>query len=357
MKKIVFLVVIMLLGCTFQAMAGEPIGIVVNSNTNGFHLIDPLTQELSPSMLKGELGSYGGGLFDVVITPNGKTAIISNFGDSQIHFIDISGGFSAQPTILGVVDIPFFAEDMDITPDGMYVLVTDGGFSSRCAVVDIANMALVSNQNLGSNQAQAVAVSPDGKTVLFADYWNMAIHSYTIDANGLLTFVETYYLDVNRPVNIVISPDGKTAIGVCAVRYDCPIFAIDPATSTLNLKDKLRLPTKSGQSCVFSKDGTKAYYLSSTFNNGPQIHVFNITGPGVVAYDSSIQMSIPRGTSQLFGVDVIAVDPSGNYLYVSNPTLSGGVVEVTVIDLTTNTEMNQLHCLGIPTGIAFGTIE
>ncbi len=357
MKKIVFLVVIMLLGCTFQAMASEPIGIVVNSNTNGFHLINPLTQELSPSRLKGDLGSYGGGLFDTVITPDGKTAIISNFGDSTIYFVNISGGFEAQPSILGSLYIGFFAEDMDITPDGKYVLVTDGGFSSKCAVVDTANMILVNNQDLKGNQAQAVAISPDGKTVLFADYWNMAIHSYTIDANGLLTFVETYYLEVNRPVNIVISPDGKTAIGVCAVRYDCPIFAIDPTTSKLNLKDKLRLPTKSGQSCVFSKDGTKAYYLSSTYNHGPQIHVFNITGPGVVTYDSSIQMSIPRGTSQLFGVDVLAIDPSGNYLYVSNPTLSGGVVEVTVIDLTTNTEVNQLHCFGIPTGIAFGTIQ
>jgi len=52
----------------------------------------------------------------------------------------------------------------------------------------------------------------------------------------------------------------------------------------------------------------------------------------------------------------MAIDPSGNYLYVTNPTLSGGVVEVTVIDLTTNTEVNQIHANGIPTGIAFATI-
>jgi len=354
MKKMFFLMLISLVFIC-PAVASEPIGIVVNSNTNGFHLINPLTQDISPSLLKGYLGSYGGGLFDVAFTPDGKTAIISNFGDSMLIFVDISGGFEGTPEILGTVALSFFAEDIAVTPDGKYALVTDGGFSSACAIVDIASRTILTHANLGGNQAQAVAVSPDGKVVLFADYWNMAIHSYTL-ADGVLTFVGSVYPVGCRPVNITISPDGKTAIAVDAARYDCPIFAIG-TDGGLNHKGNVALPTKSGQSCVFGKDGSKAYYLSSSYLGGPNVHVINITAPGVGAYAGTVEMSIPRGTSQLFGVDTLAVDPSGNYLYVSNPTLSGGVVEVTVIDLTTNTEVNQLHCGGIPTGIAFTTIQ
>ncbi len=354
MKKLFFLTLLSLL-FVFQAVAEEPIGVVLNSNTNSFHFINPLTQKLSDSMLKGYLGSYGGGLFDVVFTPNGKKAIISNFGDSRIFIVDISGGFSAQPEILGYVDIPFFAEDMDVTPDGKYVLITDGGFTSKVAVVDIGNYELVFNYNLNGNQAQAVAISPDGKIVVFADYWNQAIHSYLLGEDGTLKFAQSIQM-MGRPVNVVISPDGRTVIAVDSARYDCPVFKLNP-DGGLAEKSIVTLSSKSGQSCVFSKDGTKAYYLSSSVTYGPRINIINISGPGIATSGGFIQMSIPRGTSQLFGVDTIAIDPSGNYLYVSNPTLSGGVVEVTVIDLTTNTEVNQLHCNGLPTGINFTTIQ
>ena len=336
--------------------AEEPIGVVVNSNTNSFHLIDPLTQQLSPSQLKGYLGSYGGGLFDVVFSKDGRKAIISNFGDSILIFVDISGGFSGQSELIGYVPIPFFAEDMDVTPDGKYVLVTDGGFSPRCAVVDIENYQMVFNHNLHGNSAQAVAISPDGKVVIFADYFGAAIHSYLLGEDGSITFAQTLYLGLGRPVNIAISPDGKTVVPVLSNRYSCPIIKLNSATGGMAIKSTVMFDSKGGQSCVFSKAGTKAYYMSSTQIRGPRINIINISAPGQGTYDSYIQMSIPRGTSQLFGVDTIAIDPSGNYLYVSNPTISGGVVEVTVIDLTTNTEVNQLHCNGIPAGINFTNI-
>jgi len=354
MKKAFFLMVIVFV-FVYQAVASEPIGIVVNNNTNDFHLINPLTQTLSDPFLKGSLGSYGGGLFDVVCSKDGRTAIISNFGDSTIYFVDISGGFSGTPTVLGSVTLPIFAEDMDITADGKYVVVSDGGFSPRLEVVDIASRTLAVDNQLGAaNSAQAVAIS--GNVIVAADYFGGGIHSFTIDDSGIITYSASAYAPGMRPVNIAVSPDGKTVISVDSARYDFDVFSMD-ATGGLNYKGRVATASKGGQSCVFSKDGTKAYYYSNSILFPPRIYVLNITGPGEVAVDSYIDMSIPRGTSQLFGVDTIAVDPSGNYLYVSNPTVSGGVVEVTVIDLTTKTEVNQLHCLGIPTGIYFTTIQ
>lgn len=343
-------------GLVSLAVAEEPIGVFANSNTNSIQFIDPATQAVSDSLLKGYLGSYGGGLFDVAITSNGKTAIVSNFGDSMIFFIDISGGFNAEPTILGQTRIPFFAEDLAITPDDKYVLVTDGGFASRIAVVDIAGRHLVNNQNFPNVYSNAIEVSPDGQTVLTADYFAGKINLFTIDADGILTFVQAKHVLPARPVNIAISPDGKTAIGVSATGYYAPVFAL--GTGSMEFKGLVTLPHKSGQSCVFSNDGTKAYYLSNSTFYRAMIEVLDVTGPGLVASSGvSITARPKKGTSQLFGVDTIAIDPSGNYLYVANPTLSGGVTRISVIDLTANAQVNYVEGNGIPTGIAFATIE
>ncbi len=70
-----------------------------------------------------------------------------------------------------------------------------------------------------------------------------------------------------------------------------------------------------------------------------------------------------RGTSQLFGVDTMAVDPSGRFLYLANPTLSGGKTVISIVDAKTNTFIRNIYLNktdpkvtsmpNIPTGIAF----
>jgi DNA-binding beta-propeller fold protein YncE len=357
MKKQLLLMFCLMFGLVSLAVAGEQIGVFANNNTNSIQLINPETQTITSSLLKGTLGSYGGGLFDVVITPNGKTAIVSNFGDSKIFFIDISGGFTAEPTLLGQARIPFFAEDLAITPDGKYVLVTDGGFAPSIAVVNIAGMYVENNQNFSPVYSNAIAITPDGKTVLTADYFAGKINQFTFNAeDGTLAFVKAFYVMPARPVNIAISPDGKTAIGISANGYNHPVFAITDAG--VEFKGNVTLAHKSGQSCVFSNDSTKAYLLSNSVYYRAMVEVMDVTGPGqVVASGVSITARPKKGTSQLFGVDTIALDPNGEYLYVANPTVSGGVQRIAIIDLTINQQVNYVQGNGIPTGIAFGTIS
>jgi DNA-binding beta-propeller fold protein YncE len=295
-------------------------------------------------------------LFDVVITPNGKTAIVSNFGDSKIFFIDISGGFDVAPTLLGQARIGFFAEDMAITPDGKYVLVTDGGFASRIAIVDIAGQYVVNSPNFSGVYSNAVAITPNGLTVLTADYFQGKINQFAFNPeDGTLTFVHAFYVLPTRPVNIEISPDGQTAIAVSATGYKHPVFSLCPTNVVFT--GFVTVAHKSGQSCVFSKDGTKAYVLSNSTYYRAMIEELAVAGPGIVtATGVSIPARPMKGTSQLFGVDSIALDPDGEYLYVANPTLSGGVQRISIIDLTINQQVNYVQGNGIPTGIAFATI-
>ena len=104
-------------------------GLVVYSNTNGVALIDPRNHTISPVLLNefdyttidpdtgepvgGKLGSEGGGRFDVAMTSNGLQALISNFGDSKVFFIDLSSG---TPVVAGMAKIDMFAEDIAIDP-------------------------------------------------------------------------------------------------------------------------------------------------------------------------------------------------------------------------------------------------
>ena len=362
MKKHILLMLCLMFGLVSLAVAGEQIGVFANSNTNSIQFIDPATQTVSASLLKGTLGSYGGGLFDVAITPNGKTAIVSNFGDSKIFFIDISGGFNVAPTLLGQTRIGFFAEDMAITPDDKYVLVTDGGFASRIAVVDIAGQYVVGSPNFPGVYSNAVAIAPKGKTVLTADYFQGKINQFAFNPeDGTLTFVHAFYVLPTRPVNIEISPvltadDKTTAIAVSATGYKHPVFSLCPTNVVFT--GFVTVAHKSGQSCVFSKDGTKAYLLSNSWNSRAMVEVLEVTGPGqVTAAGVSIPARPKKGTSQLFGVDTIAIDPAGEYLYVANPTLSGGTQRISIIDLAVNAQVNYIQGNGIPTGIAFATIE
>lgn len=357
MKKQIFSMLFLFCGLINMVSAGEPFGVFANLNTNSIQFIDPVTQTVSGSLLKGSIGTYEGGLLDVVITPDGKTAIVSNFGDSRVFFIDISGGFEEAPTLSGKVGIGFFAEDMVLSPNGQYLLVTDGSFASTLAVVDVPNRKLIKIYNLGMRMAQAIAITPDGANVLLADYWGGFIHRYTFSADGVLTHAQSRNVLPAWPANITISPDGKTAIAVDGFRSSTPVFALS-ASGEMAFKGFVPVGDKGGQSCVFSSDGSKAYYLTNSAVYGCRLNVFNITGPGeVVSSGVNIPVRPRRGAGHLFGVDTMAIDPSGNYLYITNPTTFWAVAGISVVDLAANSQVNFIHANGIPTGIAFTTIS
>lgn len=329
-------------------------GVFANFNTNCIQFIDPATNMISPPYLKGYLGSYAGGLMDVVVTPDGSTAVVSNFGDQQLYFVDISGGFGTAPALLGQAYVNIPAEDMAISPDGQYVLVTDGGAGSSIAVVDIGMRVQVFSRNLPGAGCQAIAIAPDGQTVIAADYNNGAIHALELDSFGRLLLRNSYTVEGDfRPANIAISPDGQTVIVVLGTHSVAPIFTINGVAS-LSFVENIALPARNGQSCIFSGDGTKAYYITTAPGHGTQVHILDVTGAGQVsASGTSIDVFPWRGYSVFYGIDCMAIDPSGNYLYVTNSTNTGALETVEIIDLNTNTQAGLIKATGFPSGIAF----
>ncbi len=337
---------------------------VVALAQGGIAIVDPGTQEASAPLLVDELGSVGGGRFDAVIAPDGKTTLVSNFGDSTVFFLDTSD--PASPSVAGSVELEFFAEDMAIDPKGKFALVSDGGFSPKLAVLDLASRSLVetftapvlTTDDEGEpltygGYYNAIAIAADGRTVLAADYFAGKIHVLTLDAAGHLAAVSSIELmpegsEVGvRPVNVAISPDGKTAIAAISSSPDdgamtFPILRI-AAPGVVELAG-LVAPIHdvfAAQSIAFSPRGTKAYLNCVQPDPDPEDEVdasnliveLDVSGPGLVS-DSGKAVEVDFvGSSQLFGVDTLAVDPSGKSLYVSNMTLSGGREQLQVVDL------------------------
>jgi DNA-binding beta-propeller fold protein YncE len=229
----------------------------------------------------------------------------------------------------------------------------------------------------------AIDIAPDGRTVIVADYFNGSIHVLLFDpATGTLSFQQTEWLwkygtDETaafpiqyRPVNVAISPDGRTVMGVNCQRStypsdhdpdaifegsSIPVFTIDRPGHIVRHPDVI-MPFEVGgaQSLVYSTDGRRAYLHSIYYDEEPdpitddiywmysEVQVLSITRPGRVRHTGSLRLPTVRGTSQLFGVDCMAITPDGGFLYVTNPTISGASPVIDVINLRTMAHVKQI---------------
>ena len=168
-------------------------------------------------------------------------------------------------------------------------------------------------------------------------------------------------VNLSRPINVGIAPDGQTVIV-------CDVAAYDPPTHTLFAVGVYRITSpgvltftgvitglnRATQSVAFSPNGNKAY-LSQ---NGGHIErydynhlaVLDITAPGVVSLDRATVADMPRLTSsQLFGVDTIAV--ANGKAYVGYPTISGASYDLRVVNLE-DYSVRSVSLRSIPVGVA-----
>ncbi|MBN1878047.1 MAG: tandem-95 repeat protein [Anaerolineae bacterium] len=350
-------------------------------SSSNFHVVDTADNAVYGPFLDGQLGSSSGVRFDVAVTPDGSTALISNFGDSAVFLVDVTNPIS--PSLITSVTLPFFAEDIDISADGRYALVTDGGFSSMVASIDIPSATLVYTAELGTRNAQAVEIAPDG-TIIVPDYSGGAIHTLLLIESGeIITTGHTYTYtypgleELPWPINVSLSPDGQTLIVCNAFTSTVGVYQI-VAPGVLSFTGVITglhgdYEFYSGsnpgiQSVAFNAAGDKAYVsipgmitagttVTDPFiNTGDRVGILHIAGPGQVSLEAGGVTTVPHHTSnQLFGVDTIVV--AGNKVYVGYPNTSSNdeLRPLAVVDLTdysVTTTMVFTAGRSIPTGVA-----
>jgi len=328
--------------------------VVVNGGTErSISTIDTATDTAFGPFLYGMLGAPVTELLDVVVTPDGNTAIVSNFADRRLCFINLT---SSPPSLLGSVILPIRPADLALSPDGRFVLVTSGAAATAVFSVDVARRSLVAQLNLtGGKHAEAVAIAPDGQTVLVADTEGSQIHMLQLNPNGTLSETQTSISVDGRPVNVAISPDGKTAVVSNCLTPDGR--SVSDTVTILRLDSLVKTGTISGlprfqQGAVFTPDGTKVLVISIV-PTPDQLSILNVAGPGMVT-DSGQRVDLLSNTGGFYGVDVIAVAPDGTKAYVGNPGGGDVASRVAVIDLTTTPPvLRSTTLVPIPYGIAF----
>jgi len=345
----------------------QTFGVVALTNVASIGILDGDTQTVTAPLLTGELGGASAGdVLDVVISPNGKTTLVSNFSASTVFFIDTSD--PDAPEVIGSLVLSFSPEDMDMTPDGNYVLVSDGGLSTKIAVLNVKSRTLVEEFNDPTLANQAVAVTPDGETVLTADTNGGAINAFTLNDSGHLTYVASTDVsnsDTLFPVNIAISPDGETAI-VASVAGDAddmafPVLSITgPGQITLSEMVTPSADLLGAQTVVFNHEGTKAYLNCEQESDTTNVVVvLNVSSSGEVTDSGTSIETDFENASQLYGVETMALDNAGENLYVSNFDPTAGETHIQIVDVDTNTISKTISfdpisgTDSIPTGIAF----
>lgn len=339
-------------------------------------------------------GAPGGGLLDAraVMVPGSVYGLVSDFGDSLIFKINLLDPLN--PILEGSLDIGMFAEDIAVTREGSLALVTDGGLASNVAMINLTTFTLNALVPLEvdddgnpatppvSVDGQAVAIAPDNRTVLFADYLGGQIHYGLINATkdgfeslqSIPLCTEPLVDDdmdpltppvcqafKGWPVNVTISPDGATALvanafcgavwvlhitGPGTVEPGTPFFLdglpggfVDDPVGTPDTCHRIgeggvQLQAGGNQSIAFSSDGYRAFVTSQIPDdydgetlisfNPDQLSLLSITGPGQVSIAIAGAADLLSNTSgQFFGVDTLAITPDGRYALTGNPTSFG----------------------------------
>ncbi len=331
------LAVVLLLG-TSSLVSAEPWAVVADQEAELYTIdLGTTPPTVYGPLLQGELGTAGGQLLDVAVANRGDNyALVSNFGDSKVFRVDLTD--PANPVVAAQIDISMFAEDITVAPDASWAVVTDGGFSSGLDFINLADNTVatytlaVDPVTTDQRCAAATAISPDGGTVIIIDYFGGQVIYGPVNADrtGLESETAIALPDsgdppaANRPLNVAVSPDGRTVLVPVAFNKNIQVFSL--TNGVLALTGSVDGLPGNAQTVVFSPDGTKAYIRTSTADPSAdpvpvdQMAWLQVNGPGDVTLGGTGVADLPVATTgQFFGVETLAITPDGTQLLASNP--------------------------------------
>lgn len=247
----------------------------------------------------------------------------------------------------------FSTEDLAISPDGRWALVSDGGIVGRVASIDVLNRRIVQTLPL---LVQAVDVAADGETVLGVETGSdQVLLLHLSPEDGRLSYEGRRLATGDVPINVAISPDGRTALVANFWDDTVTVLRIDGPGEVVRIGELRDLPGGQ-QSIAFSPDGSKAYVVS-VVPQPDQLSVLNVNGPGDVTKSDIRPIGLnTRAQCGFYGVDCLAISPDGRKAYVGNPCVDPNwgnpINEVTVVDLINYRVTGQIRVGDYPVGIA-----
>ena len=273
-------------------------GIVADNSSRRVSIFDTNTlQALQHIPLDADV-------IDVAITRDCSRAVVSSFVSRTMFQLDLCG---RDATVIASATADTLLEDVTLTPDDRYALSVDGAAENQ----DIVSYSLRENtfvSTLPAN-AQAVAVSPKGNgLVLTAVEATNSVHRYTINRKGELYDTGQEFPAGPGPINVTFSRGGNFAfISGYSPSGVSVLSTILPGNISLISTDE----TVTAQSMAVSRDGRHVFVLGPSLVS---IFAFDSVA-GHLALERSFQHGL--NITSYYGVDQIALDPSGTRLFIS----------------------------------------
>jgi YVTN family beta-propeller protein len=295
----VFVVVLSLLALTAPAALAQQ-AFVANLGAHTVSPIDLLTnQAVAPIPVGGDPDS-------VAISPDGRTAYVSNEIDGTVSVIE-----TATDRVIGA---PIAAgsnpAEVALTPSGGTLYVTDE-LSNRVTVIDTATRAAIGSIKVGSFP-NGIAVAPDG---LSAYVSNAGADTVSVIDTITNTVAPAPIAVGEEPLGIAFTPDGGKAF--VADGNGKSVTVIDARTDTVE-GAAIKVGKEPGAIAV-SADGRRAYVANDESNS-------------VSVIDTATNQVVGTAIKVGAGPTGIAITPDGRTAYVAESGAGG----VSPIDLATS---------------------
>lgn len=300
--KLAAVLVLLILALGFTSAGAQTRGLVASLNTKAVTIFDTNTDVV--------LGSIAFGSFplDCAITPDGSLGFVTDFS-RNVYVIDMATLSLATGT--NPITISTFGDDLAISPDGKYLLVSDGAPGNNpVSLIDIATRTEISTIALG-NSIISVDVENNGSVLVSTNAGN--VRRLTIDGAGNLTDTGEV-LSSGRlwAMNVYFIPGGNHGI-VVNLNPGTNGHLVSFTVPGLTPVESRSLSGATGYCAVVNAAGDRVYVRS--FNPG-SIDMFSYNAAtGELSVTPLATISVGNG-SNLFGIEQIALSPDQSKLYV-----------------------------------------
>jgi YVTN family beta-propeller protein len=333
-----------------------PYMYVANNGTNSVDVIDVATNTLFTSVVLPHLPLTQAHPTCIAIAPDGKTLAVGNSNNNTtsstnattVVILDIT---SPTPTIIntfpaagiaGVVPI-----DIAYTTDSSSVYVTANDNNVYSGTITGSTLTIAETGSISGPGPIAIGNTPNGQTAYIGRLGNGhdAVYAMSIPSNTLTPIaVGSFYTEIQA---LAISPDGKTVYAV-STEQTAPYHLFAISTTSNTLISTTNLPVGSDPvGIVVSPDGNYLY-IADNGNYGEFIVIptNNLSSMTTFSSPNAVALAITANSSQLY---VVSSTANANPYLVPAGSSAGSTIALGGSSIT------QFSIVGTPPALSLFT--
>ncbi|MGX2042058.1 hypothetical protein ACWJKU_18315 [Methylocaldum sp. MU1018] len=292
------------------SVSARTLGLVADQTTRSVTVFDADTDTVLGSV---PITTAGSAIGDVLIAPDQRRGFVTTF-NREVFVIDLT---ASPPGLAGgpnPIPISNPGEDLAISPDGKFLVASDGSAPAPISVIDVASQTEISTLSVGTN-TNSIDVCSNGSVLATSSFTSGVlggtVRRLALSGTGVLTNTGEMLSLGSEPNNVFCAPGGTSGLVVTRDTDEVTSFTIPG----LKQVDKRPLSGNLGISGLVNATGNRAMIR----DNGGFVDVFAYNAI-TATLSAARQLSIPiSNTIPFFGIDQMALHPIRAKLYVSQP--------------------------------------